>query len=694
MMKNIQRFIWFNAFVMALAMASHSAARTLSSAGTQSPTPLREIVVTERADSLVGTANSASQGVVGARQLRMRPLLRPGELLETVPGVIITQHSGAGKANQFFLRGFNLDHGTDFATSIDGVPVNLPSHGHGQGYTDLNFLIPELVRTLEFRKGPYFADTGDFSSAGAGNFRYFNTLPEGIARVEGGEHDYWRGLFAASPRWGGGTLLYAVELFHNDGPWTREENFRKANLVLRYARGDDARGWSATAMAYRGKWDATDQIPQRAVNGGIIGRFDSLDTTTGGESQRYALSFEWRASGERSASKFLLYGFYYDLDLFSNFTYFLDDPINGDQFEQLDKRWVFGAQASHSWEGALARREMVNTVGAQARGDIVNNGLFTTAARQRLGTARKDFLDQMSLALYWENRVAWTEKFRTVAGARGDLFHCDVRSNNAANSGDATDAIVSPKVSLIFGPWAQTEFYINGGLGFHSNDARGVTTTIDPGSGLPVSKADPLVRTHGAEFGVRTTAIPNLHSSVAFWALWMESELVFVGDAGTTEPSRPSRRYGIEWANYFTPTKWLTIDADVSVSRARFRDFDPAGNRIPGAMESVVAAGVSVHDLGGFFGSVRVRHFGARPLIEDNSVRSSSTTLVNLRVGWQFNKHCQFAVELLNAFNATANDIDYFYTSRLPGEPPAGVDDVHFHPAEPRMVRAAFTVRF
>jgi outer membrane receptor protein involved in Fe transport len=693
-MKNLLSVIRLCLCCVAWFVGSFASAQTVSDNGTQSPTRLREIVVTERADSLVGVAQSGSEGVVGARQLRLRPLLRPGELLETVPGVIITQHSGAGKANQFFLRGFNLDHGTDFATSLDGVPVNLPTHAHGQGYTDLNFLIPELVQTLEFRKGPYFADTGDFSSTGAANFRYARSLPQGIAHIEGGEFNYWRGLFAASPRLGNGTLLYAVELLHNDGPWSRDENFRKTNAVLRYTHGDDERGWAATAMAYRGEWDATDQIPKRAVDSGMIGRFDSLDTTNGGDSQRYALSWEAWRRGEQSRTRLLLYGFYYDLDLFSNFTYFLDDPVNGDQFEQSDKRWVFGAQASHEWDGKFAERDMENAVGVQVRSDIINNGLFHTAARQRLATTRKDYADQTSVGAFWQNRIAWSEKFRTVAGARGDLFHFNVNSNNAANTGARTDAIASPKLSLIFGPWAQTEFYINAGLGFHSNDARGVNTTIDPASGLPVDKADPLVRTMGAEIGARSLLIPNLQSTVALWWLDIDSELVFVGDAGATAASRPSRRYGVEWANYYTPTKWLTIDADLSLSHSRFRDFDPAGDRIPGSIECVLAAGVSVHNLGGLFGSARVRYFGARPLIEDDSARSSSTTLVNLRVGYEFNKHIQIALEVFNVFDAKSSDIDYFYTSRLPGEPAAGVDDVHFHPAEPRMVRAAVTVRF
>jgi len=659
-------------------------------------TQLPEVVVTASGEGndLVGVADSAAEGTVNAAQLSRRPLLRPGELLETVPGLIVTQHSGAGKANQYFLRGFNLDHGTDFATTLDGMPVNLPSHGHGQGYSDLNFIIPELVSNIDYRKGPYHAATGDFSSAGAAEMDYVDHLPRNLTRVTAGDFDYGRGLFAASPDMGSGHLLYAVEAQHHDGPWEHPSDFNKTNAVLRYSQGDGTLGHSVTAMGYRGRWDGTDQVARRAVDNGTVGRFGTLDPTTGGDSQRYSLQAEWHRRDADFVTQLSAYGFYYDLDLFSNFTYFLNDPVNGDQFEQQDQRSVGGLHASHTrhheWAGAPA----VTTFGLQARSDSIDNGLFNTSARQRLSTVREDSIWQASLAPYLENRVRWTERFRTVAGLRADVYHFDVDSDNPANSGDADVAIASPKLNLIFGPWAGTEVYVSGGLGFHSNDARGVTSRVDPISGAPVEPADPLVRTQGAEVGVRTTWLPGLHSTVSVWMLDIDSELLFVGDAGTTEASRPSRRHGIEVANTYNATSWLSFDANLSLSQARFRDEDPAGDHVPGSTEAVFSAGVSVHDLKRFSGELRLRHFGPRSLIEDDSVRSAASTLVNARAGYALTKHWTVAVEIFNVLDAKTSDIEYFYTSRLASESAAGVDDRHFHPAEPRSFRVSLTARF
>lgn len=682
-----------------LLSLSISAFPAIAQNDTSSPERLSEVVIEGRDESLVGIAESASQGTVGAEQLEVRPLSRPGEVLETVPGLILTQHSGAGKANQFFMRGMNLDHGTDFATHLDGMPINMPTHGHGQGYTDLNMLVPELVYRVNYKKGPYYAEEGDFSSAGAADMQYFNVLPHSIARVEGGSFGYARGLFASSPKVGEGNLLYALELFHNDGPWENPDNYKKLNGVLRYSQGDEDRGFSITGMAYAGDWDATDQIPLRAVLGGMS-RFDAIDPDSGGDSQRYSLAAEWHRSDAHSATKIMAYGFYYNLDLFSNFTYFLDDPINGDQFHQHDDRMTGGIKASHTWYNNIWDREMENTVGLQLRNDFIHNGLFNTVNRQTLNQVREDDVWEISLAPYIENKTQWAEKFRTVAGVRSDVYHFDVDSDNSANSGNETDAIVSPKLSLVFGPWANTEVYLNGGLGFHSNDGRGTTTTIDPGTGLAVDPVDPLVRTYGAEVGVRTTWIPNLHSSLSLWWLDIDSELLFIGDAGNTEASRPSRRYGVEFANYYTPTKWLTFDADFSLSHSEFRDraLDPAtllpiGDEIPGSVESVIAAGVSVHDLYGFFGSLRLRYFGPRPLVEDDSFRSSETLLLSAQVGYKFNETWTLSAEVFNLLNRKDHEIDYQYESRLPGEP-AGGNDLHFHPVDPISFRVALTATF
>ncbi len=671
---------------------------TLASMLAQETTRLEEVVVTERSDSLIGVASSANEGVVGHEQLALRPLLRPGELLETVPGVIVSQHSGAGKANQFFLRGFNLDHGTDLSTSFDGVPVNFRSHAHGQGWTDLNFIIPELVREVAFRKGTYYPEEGDFASAGAFNFVMANKLDRGFATAEGGNFGYARFAFGNSVSLGKGSLLYAFEAFHSDGPWNNPDDYQKFNGVLRYSQGDERGGWNVTAMGYHGNWTATDQIAKRAVDRGVIDRFGSLDESDGGDSSRYSLHGEWHRVSADSATKILLYGMYYDLDLFSNFTYFLRDPENGDQFEQKDRRVHWGAKAEHRIFGTLFGRETENAFGLQFRSDNIRNGLFYTKERTRLSTVRADHIIESSIGAYYSNKTKWTSWLRTEAGVRGDYFYFDVNSDNDVNSGTKGEFLASPKLSLIFGPWAQTELYLNGGLGYHSNDARGVITRQDPGTGERVDPANPLVRSKGAEIGIRTTAVRGLQSSLSLWILDLDSELVFSGDAGTTEASGPSRRYGIEFANYYNPTPWLTLDADFSLSNARFTEPAPEGQRIPGSVETTIAAGITVHDLPGALSpwnaSLRVRHFGPRDLIEDGSARSKSTTLVNAQVGYKLSETWSTAVDVFNIFDSRDNEIDYFYTSRLRGEPAEGVDDIHFHPAEPRQLRVSVTARF
>jgi hypothetical protein len=679
--------------------------------------PLGVITIrSRRSDSLIGIAPAASDGTVGQDELSSRTLSRPGEVLETIPGVIVTQHSGGGKANQFFLRGFNLDHGTDLDTSLDGVPLNLPSHAHGQGYTDLNILIPELIWRIDFRKGNYYADAGDFSSAGADDIQYVTSLPKTILQVEYGSFGYQRDLFASSQHAGNGTLLYAVELYHNDGPWTTPDNYKKSNAVVCLSQGDTSLGYSITAMEYSGVWNATDQIAQRALQEiPSFGLYDSIDPSDGGNSRRYSLSGEWHRADEHSSTKILLYSYYYDMDLFSNFTYFLNSP-QGDQIEQQDKRWVSGAKASQTWPGMVGNSEMQNSVGLQIRSDSIQNGLYQTIDRVRTdkvdysgaiipAVTTADDVWEQSVSPYAENKVRWSETFRTVLGLRAEYYSFDVNSNAPVNSGSTDAMIVCPKASLVFGPWDDTEYYLNWGLGFHSNDARGVTEHVDPTSGAPVGSATPLVRTQGAEIGVRTTRIKGMQSTLTLWWLDIDSELVFDGDHGTSAPSAPSRRYGIEWANYYTPTKSLAMDADFSFSHAEFLetvidgDTGLQGRYIPEAVNSVIAAGITYHQQEdhGFFSELRLRFFGPRPLTEDDSVISGSTILLSSKVGYIFNKCWTLSVEGFNLLNREDHEIDYYYPSRLENEPAGpnngGYNDLHFKPAEPISVRVALTAR-
>jgi hypothetical protein len=652
----------------------------------------------------IGSSDAASEGSVTYKRVESRPLLRPGEVVELVPGMIVTQHSGGGKANQYFLRGYNLDHGTDFAISVEGMPVNMPTHGHGQGYADINFVIPELIERLDFRKGPYFAAEGDFASAGAAHIEYFDKLPASIGSVTLGTDSYLRALAAASPELAGGNLLLAFEALGYDGPWDNPEDLKKVNGVLRYTQGDERRGFDVTLMGYDADWTSTDQVAKRAVESGQIGRFDTLDDTDGGESSRYSLSFGARLALGPGQALLDAYAIGYEMDLWSNFTYFLEDPVNGDQFQQSDERMTYGIHPRYAWSSKPGAVEMTNTVGLQVRYDDIDRvALYSTRARERVSTTRQDRVKEAAVGVYVENAAQWTSWLRSVVGLRGDFYEFDVDSSISQNSGKADDNIVSPKLGLIFGPWAKTEYFVNAGYGFHSNDARGTTITLDPkefaqGNIAPADPVDPLVRTKGAEVGARSEAIRNLQSSVALWYLEQDSELLFVGDAGTTEPSRPSERYGVEWINYWRPKPWLLVDAELAWTHARFSDDDPAGDRIPGALERTAQLGLTVDNLGPWYGSVQLRYFGARPLIEDNSVRSSSTTITNLRLGYLLSKNFRLHLDVLNVFDVEDSDIEYFYQSCLASEvgvapacPAAGggdgISDIHFHPVEPRQLR-------
>ncbi len=644
---------------------------------------------------LIGIADAASEGLVTGAQIDARPIMRAGEVLETVPGLIISQHSGEGKANQYYLRGFNLDHGTDFATTVAGVPVNMPTHAHGHGYSDLNFLIPELVSGVQFRKGPYFAEEGDFSTAGASHVRYVNVLDRPIVRASGGEQGWARALAAASPALGSGRLLVAAEFAANDGPWVRGDDYTRLNGVVRYSVGDTLNAWSVTAMGYDGSWNATDQAPTRAVEAGALDRFDSVDRSGGGETARLSLSADWQRTRAGHATRASGYVMRYELDLFSNFTYFLDDPVNGDQFQQSDRRVVSGGRVAHRRASRVAGRHAEWLFGADLRHDAIGRvALLDTVTRQPIGVTRDDRVAQTSAAGYVQHEVQWTHWARSVAGLRVDRFQFDVTARETENSGTTDAAIGSPKLSLILGPWRTAEFYVNAGYGYHSNDARGTTLTVDPATGDPASRVTPLARARGAEVGARLRPVPGVEMDVALWRLDLASELVFVGDAGATTASRPSRRWGVEWNTYATPRSWLTLDADLAWSHARFSDEAEAGRFVPGAVERVASAGVTIDGGGRPFGSLRLRYFGPRNLVEDGSVRSASTRLLNGQVGMRLTAATDLVLDTFNLLDARASDIDYFYASRLPGEPAEGVEDIHTHPTLPRTLRLAVRWRF
>ncbi|MCF3651253.1 TonB-dependent receptor [Synoicihabitans lomoniglobus] len=680
-------------FVAGLAAAaifsSSMSAQTPTSAP---PITLDAMTVLGRADDMLDVAATASQGRVAAAELNTRPLLRRGELLEVVPGLVVTQHSGGGKANQYFLRGYNLDHGTDLALFAEGVPINLRTHGHGQGYADLNWIIPELVEGIRFNKGPFYPAVGDFSAAGAAELNFFTALPRDFASISWGENGHRRAVVGGSTTTGQGVLTAAAEWSAYDGPFVNPEDFERANVFLRYHQSTADRSLTFTAMGYDATWMSTDQIPARAIAAGTLNRFDTIDPTNGGASSRFATTFEgeWRRAD--ATTRLNLFATHYDLSLYSNFTYFLDDPADGDQFEQVDDRIILGGSWSQEWRSASARYPRRDTIGLQAQVDLIDEvGLHRTAARQRLGTVRSDAVKEGSLGVFWENETRWTDRFRTTGGLRADIYGFDVDSDLAANSGRRDDTIVSPKLAAIYQLGKATELYAGAGFGFHSNDARGTTVTIDPADGSPASAVDPLARSRGFELGWRTSAWPGLVSTVALFQLENESELVFVGDAGGTEASGASRRHGVEWTNFYQPLPWLSLEADLALTHARFKNA-PGADYIPGAIDRVFSGGVRVGRPEGWFSEMRLRHFGPRVLTEDGSIRGDGSTLVNARLGWRSNAW-EVTCDVFNVFDRADNDIEYYYASRLPGEPAAGVDDVHLHPVEPLAVRFTVTWR-
>ena len=707
------RQYWTSA-VLAFAVAASANATDVE--------PVDEITVVSTGISQMGAASAAE---VTRSELDSQSLLRPAAILENVPGLIVTQHSGEGKANQYFLRAFNLDHGTDLAIEVDDMPVNMPTHAHGQGYSDLNFLIPELAGDLYYKKGPYYADEGDFATAGAVRIALANTLPPSVSAGVG-EEGYRRGLLAGSVPLSGGTLLGAVEAYHNDGPFEVPDDYHRANGLLRYFQGDDRDFFTLTGMAYSGKWNATDQVPDRAIANQLIGRFGSLNPTDGGISERESLSLTRVRQTDADQTQFSVYVIRYALSLFSTFTYYLKDPINGDQMLQHDDRMVYGFKVSKTWYAELLGRPMSSLIGVQARVDDVKDvGIFSTVDRRILSTTQDAAAVESSAAAYAENTISWSDRVETTIGVRADEFAFDVRDKmlhadgtcdllsdpEGCVSGVKRAHMFSPKLGLVLGPWAKTRWFLNAGEGYHSNDARGVTRS---GENPDIRPVTPLTRAIGAEMGVKTLAIPNLDSSIDVFLLKLRSELVFDGDAGVTEQSGATTRTGIELREQYKINSWLSTELNSAFTRARFDRDSPgddlgcgdaasshpctspisiAGRYVPNSPTSVVEAALTAHRPSGWFGSLRLRHFGSSPLVEDNTAKSPQYTTMDGQVGLSLSANWKASVDVFNIANARWNDIEYYYATRLKNES-APVPGYVVHPGVPRLIRANFSYYF
>jgi outer membrane receptor protein involved in Fe transport len=677
----------------------------------------------------------ASQMTVTGQDLNARPLARPGEILEAVPGLAVVMHADGGKANQYYLRGYNLDHGTDLAIFVDDMPVNLPTHAHGQGYADLNWLMPETVSSLNIRKGPYFADVGDFATAGSLFINLRDSVDKTIAEATVGSFDYLRYFAMGATKLGGGTLLYAGEANTYNGPWDTPDDMHKLSGLLRYSQGTATDGFSATAMAYSNTWNSTDQIPLRAIASGLIGLDGELDPSDGGNTNRFSLSARLAQSDDGGQWKANGYVVKYGLDLYNNFTWFLTDQINGDQFQQHDDRSYGGGGVSRTIQASLFGRPSETVFGVQSRYDDITVALTNTVQRQFLSNVLTDHVAEGNAGIYAENTVQWTDWLKTAAGWRGDYYAAAVNSIlQQANSGSDKVAIGSPKLRIVVGPFYKTEFFLGAGMGYHSNDARGVTATEGPGDPMQPQSAVPLlVRSRGAEVGVRSRAIAGLDSAVSLFVLDQASELFFAGDTGDTTPGRPSRRTGIEFTNDYRPVSWAHLDADLALTRARFLGFDSAqeqiyqslagfpqaqignapGNFVYNAPWLVASAGITLGEATGWFGALRWRYISSRPLTEDGAFQSAPLSVFNGRLGYRFADGWRVQLDGLNLFNTRSAQAEYAYGSLLKSDnlfalcfpasgkstvPAAvcqnGVMDYVLHPMEPLAVRLTLAKTF
>ncbi len=665
------------AFAPALAQETQAVPAASQDAADDDEVPLitdmPEIIVYGRGEKRIGTAAAASEGGVAGADIEIRPLLRPGELLEATPGMIATQHSGGGKANQYFLRGFNLDHGTDYAVYIDDMPMNFRTHGHGQGYLDVNGLIPEIVQRVDYRKGPYRADTGDFSFVGS-SFITTKDEIQPFALGEVGMYDYYRVVAGGSAKLGVGTLSFAGQAKFNNGPWELPEDFEGYSAFAKYSAPLGKGDLRISFNGFWAIWDPTEQIPERAVGTIIEDHFGSLDKTLHGYTRREIVT----ANYADKDWKLTAWAQHYDWSLLNNFTFFLDDPVNGDQRRQYDALWGYGGRIERHFDlgDSLALR-----AGTELRADDIGRvGLDHTINGALDFTYLAFDVQETSAGLYAEATWKPADGLMIIGGGRGDFYRFRTKPlAGSAWGGTVKDSLFAPKIGGNYEVAPGIALYANYGQGFHSNDARGVTNPVDPAPGL--------VKGNFKEVGGRFERGGLILTGIYWWS-YIGSELIYVGDSGAVEPSDPGRRRGYELTAFWKPNGWLAVDGVWTGTHSRYVGLPSGQNFVPGSLESSGELGVSAL-FDEWNAAVRVRYLGPHPLIEDNSQRGSSTTLVNLRAAWtpQRLPGLQLYAELLNALDSKRDDIDYYYETRFPGEPAGGVLDRNSRIVEPRQVR-------
>jgi outer membrane receptor protein involved in Fe transport len=705
----------------ALALGA-TAARAEDEAAAPKTGAVSEVVVTASRLDLLGTADTASQGAVTQKELELRPVYRVGQILESTPGLVVTAHSGEGKANQYLVRGFNLDHGTDIANFVDDMPINRPTNTHGQGYSDVNFEIPELAQGLDYTKGPYYAAVGDFGAVASTHLKLANELPNQLAVAAGSFGIY--NVFAGGTRAFGdddrivGGLYYG----HLDGPFDHPDNFRKFAGEARYSHGDAADGFSLTAMYYKGDGNFTTDQPLRAITSGLISRFGTLDSTDGSSSERASLSAHFATKGETWKLSSSAYYIHSRMTLWNDFTHFLDDPINGDQEAQHETRDTFGGQASLSLGHSFGTIENELVGGLQLRRDLAYVDRRHTKARQELsycsveqedgpaiqipmagGTCAADRVRLLDVGPYVENTTRWTPWLRTILGARWEYYQASDHALLTGFSGSGHQSLFQPKGSIVLGPFYKTELYLSAGRGFHSDDVRGVFGTV-PLEGVPglAGRTPFLAPAKGEEVGLRTNIIPKLSIQVAVFQEDFQSELTYNADAGQDEASAPSRRQGIEISGEYRPAAWIELNADLAFSKARYHagvatlaNFGLGGPFIADAPSFIGSFGVLVDNLGPWFGGLQWRKLGAYPIADGaETPQDKGYSEFNVDIGYKVNDHLKAQLTIFNLTNTKANAAAYFYGTRLPGEPAEGRDDVQVHPLEPISAVAKLTYAF
>ncbi len=636
--------------------------------------------------------NKQVNKVLTGIDLQLRPLSSSQDLLRLVPGLFIAQHAGGGKAEQIFLRGFDVDHGTDFAIYVDGIPVNMPSHAHGQGYADLHFLIPETVKELEVNKGPHTTKYGDLATAGSGEFRTLTTLDKNLIKLELGMFDTRRvlgmfnlldnkHLFSKKKE----NIYVAGEYKFTNAYFQNKQNFNRTNLFAKYT-GELNNGDQLTFSLshFQSQWDASGQIPDRKVADASISRFGSIDPTEGGRTSRTNFNAIHERKWKNTSLKNQLFYSRYDFNLYSNFTFYLYDSVNGDQIQQVDHRNVLGYNTTLQNNTAFLGKELNTTLGLGVRYDNSEIQLNHTLKRELLNQKVFGQLNQINTWFYADETLKINAKLKLNIGTRMDVYKFDFKNYLADSaSGIAVKAIASPKINLVYTANKNMQLFAKSGFGFHSNDARAVV----------VGKLEnTLARAFGNEVGSTFKPFKKWIANIALWSMDLQSELVYVGDEGIVEAIGRTRRVGVDFGFRYQMAKYLFLDADINLNKGWLRDEPKNANRIPLAPTFTSIGGITYKRTKGLNGSLRYRFMGDRAAIEDNSIIAKGYFLTDAMINYTARKFI-IGLSLENILNAKWKEAQFATESRLRGEAQS-VNEIHFTPGTPRFVKMNFTFLF